>query len=82
MTLLKDLIEEAKKPEADPESIHKIRFYVLGAPTDITKCVKYYDSKKGEAKDATMKTAIKAKHESLVLNVPLLIKHQSTLLSN
>jgi len=32
VTLLKDLIAEAKKPEADPEAVHKIRFYVLGAP--------------------------------------------------
>ena len=45
MWLPKDLIEEAKKPEVDPESVHKIIFYVLAAPKDITKCVKYYDSK-------------------------------------
>lgn len=79
---MKHLQEEAKKPDADPEAVHKIRFYVLSAPNDISKCIQYYDSKKAEAKAATAKTSIKAKHESLVLNIPLLVKDQSSMLSN
>lgn len=55
---------------------------MFAVPEDVLKYVKYYDSKKGETKDATVKTSIKAKHESLVLNLPLLVKDQSTILSN
>lgn len=44
--------------------------------------MKVYDSKKGETKDATAKTTIKCKTESLVLSLPLLVKDQSTMLSN
>lgn len=82
ITPLSKLIEEAKKPKADPEAIYKVRFFVAAIPEDASKFVKYYDAKKGESKDATSKTTIKAKHENLILNMPLLVKDQSTMLSN
>lgn len=44
--------------------------------------MKVYDSKKNETKEATDKTKIKGKTESFVLNIPLLVKDQSTMLSN
>lgn len=82
LTPLSQLIEEAKKPEADPEAVYKVRFFVAAAPEDAGKLVKVYDAKKAEAKEATAKTSIKGKNESLVLNIPLLVKDQSTMLSN
>jgi hypothetical protein len=51
-------------------------------PKDISKCVKFYDSKKNEVKDATSKTTIKGKNDSLVLELPLLVKDQSTMMTN
>lgn len=47
---------------------------MASAPEDAAKCVKYYDAKKGETKDATAKTSIKAKHEQFILNLPLVAK--------
>lgn len=76
------MVEEAKKPDADPEALYRVRFFVAAAPEDAAKCVKYYDAKKGETKDATAKTSIKARHEHFVLNLPLVAKDQSTMLSN
>jgi len=43
-------------------------------PKEISKCVKFYDAKKNDVKDATSKTVIKGKNESLVLELPLLVK--------
>lgn len=74
ITPLAQLLEESKKPDADPEAVYRVRFFVASAPEDCTKFIKVYDAKKGEVKEASVKTSIKAKHESLVLNLPLLVK--------
>jgi hypothetical protein len=70
------------KPEADPETVYKVRFFVAAAPEDCSKLVQLYDSKKGVARKATSTDKAKGSNESLVLNIPLLVKDQSTMLSN
>jgi hypothetical protein len=59
-----------------------VRFFVAAVPEDASKYVKLYDSKKGDAKDATAKTTFKGKTELLVQSIPMLVKDQSTMLSN
>jgi len=82
ITPLSQLVSEATKPDADLEAIYKVRFFVAAAPDDCSKFVQHYDAKKGEAKKADAKSTIKGAHESLVLNIPLLVKDQSTMLLN
>jgi hypothetical protein len=40
ITPLAKLIEEAKKPEADPEALYKVRFFVAAAPENASKYIK------------------------------------------
>lgn len=60
-----------------------MRFFVAAAPQDASTLIYSYDAKKGETKPATVSnTKVKAQAQNLVLNVPLLVKDQSTMLSN
>lgn len=43
ITPLAKLIEAARKPEADPEALYKVRFFVAAAPEDASKYIKYVD---------------------------------------
>ena len=77
------MVQEASKPDADPEAIYKVRFFVAAAPKDASTLIYSYDAKKAESKPATVSnTKVKAQSQNLVLNVPLLVKDQSTMLSN
>jgi hypothetical protein len=49
---LNQLLQEASKPDADPEAIYKVRFFVAAAPADASNLVFSYDAKKGESKPA------------------------------
>lgn len=54
-------MQEASKPDADPEAIYKVRFFVAAAPKDASTLIYSYDAKKAETKPATVaNTKVKA----------------------